>query len=110
MIHEQNYTTTEWEGLAMIYTMKKFWHYLVGSHFVFFVDHTTLVDLINKPQLSRHISWWILLLLEFDYEVLYKPGKIHVIPYALSRFNYGEPKIDINMRLLNEGLYKTEEA
>lgn len=71
MIHEHNYTT-EKEGLAMIYVVKKFWHYLLDSRFVFFVNHTTLMDLINKPQLFGRIYEWILLVLEFDYEVVYK--------------------------------------
>ena len=36
---EINYTTTEREGLAMIYALQKFRHYLLGSHFKMFTDH-----------------------------------------------------------------------
>ena len=36
---EKNYTTTEREGLAMIYAVKKFMHYLLANKFIFFVDH-----------------------------------------------------------------------
>ena len=36
---EKNYTTTEREGLAMVYAIKKFRHYLLANHFIFFVDH-----------------------------------------------------------------------
>ena len=46
---EKNYTTTECEGLSMIYAVKKFRHYLLANKFVFFVDHQTLMYLVNKP-------------------------------------------------------------
>jgi hypothetical protein len=45
---ERNYTTTEREGLDMIYALQKFIHYLLGSHFKFFTDHSTLKYLVNK--------------------------------------------------------------
>ena len=105
-VHEQNYTTTEREGLAMIYAVKKFRHYLLGNKFVFFVDHTALVDLVNKPQLSGRIARWILLLAEFNYEVVYKPGRSHVVPDALSRLESGEPATGVDTRLPDEELFE----
>lgn len=51
-----------------------------------------------------------LLLSEFNYEVVYKLGKIYVIPHALNCFNSGEPAIGIKMWLPNEGLHETHEA
>jgi hypothetical protein len=29
----------EHEALAMVYTLHKFWYYLLGNKFVFYVDH-----------------------------------------------------------------------
>jgi hypothetical protein len=37
-----NYTTTERDGLAMVYALQKFFHYLLGGHFKMFTDHSTL--------------------------------------------------------------------
>ena len=51
-IVEKNYTTTEREGLAMVYTLHKFKHYLLGSHFKMYTDHSTLKYLVNKPVLG----------------------------------------------------------
>jgi hypothetical protein len=34
-----NYTTIEKEGLAMVYALQKFHHYLLGGHFKMFTDH-----------------------------------------------------------------------
>jgi hypothetical protein len=37
-----NYTTTEREGLAMVYVLQKIFHYLLGRHFKMFTDHFAL--------------------------------------------------------------------
>jgi hypothetical protein len=50
---EHNYTTTKREGLAMVYALQKFRHYLLGSHFKFFTDHSALKYLVNKPCVRR---------------------------------------------------------
>jgi hypothetical protein len=50
---EKKYNTTEREGLAMVYTLQKFKHYLLGKHFKIFIDNSTLNYLVNKPVLGR---------------------------------------------------------
>ena len=45
----KNYTATEQEGLAMVYALQKFRHYLLGGHFKIFTDHSALKYLVNKP-------------------------------------------------------------
>jgi hypothetical protein len=49
---EINYTTTEREGLTIMYALQKFCHYLFGGHFKMFTDHSTLKYLVNKPVLG----------------------------------------------------------
>jgi hypothetical protein len=51
-IKDKNYTTTEWEGLVMVYALHKFRHYLLGSHFKMYTDHSALKYLVNKPVLG----------------------------------------------------------
>ena len=81
---EKNYTTTEKEALAMVYAVNKFCHYLLGNRFIFYVDHLALQYLVNKPQVSGRLAQWLLLFLEFDFKVIYKPRKIHSVADALS--------------------------
>jgi hypothetical protein len=50
---EQNYNTTEREGLDMVYALQKFRQYLLGKHFKMFTDHSSLKYLVNKPMLGR---------------------------------------------------------
>jgi hypothetical protein len=53
---EINYTTTEREGLAMVYALQNFFHYLLGGHFKMFTDHSALKYLVNKPVLGGIIA------------------------------------------------------
>jgi len=46
---ERNYTTIEIEVLAMLYSLQKFQHYILGGPFKFFIDHFSLKYLVNKP-------------------------------------------------------------
>ena len=55
LLAEKNHTTTEREGLAMVYALQKFRHYLLGSHFKMFTDHSTLKYLVNKPVLGEDL-------------------------------------------------------
>jgi hypothetical protein len=46
---KNNYTMTKRDGLVMLYALQKFRHYLLGSHFKMYTDHSTLRYLVNKP-------------------------------------------------------------
>jgi len=52
---KSNYTITHTEALAMVHTLHKFKHYLIGNKFTFYVGHMALVCLINKPQVSSKL-------------------------------------------------------
>ena len=75
---EKNYTTTEREGLAMVYALQKFRHYLLGSHFKMFTDHSDLNYLVNKPVLGGRICRWLILFQEYDFEIIVKPGRLNL--------------------------------
>jgi hypothetical protein len=87
---EINYTTTEREGLAMVYALQKFRHYLLGGHFKMFTNHFALKYLVNKPVLGGRICRWILLFQEYDFEIIVKPGRMNKGPDHLSRLEHGE--------------------
>ncbi len=82
---KKNYTTTKKEGLAMVYALYKFRHYLLGNRFVYYVDHMAIVYLVNKPQVSNIIVKWLLLFLEYDFKIMYKPSRSHFMANALNR-------------------------
>jgi hypothetical protein len=87
---EINYTTIEREGLAMVYALQKFRHYLLGGHFKMFTDHSTLKYLVNKPVLGGRICIWLLLFQEYDFEIIVKPVRMNKGPDHLSRLEHEE--------------------
>jgi hypothetical protein len=87
---EINYTTTEREGLAMVYALQKFHHYLLGEHFKMFTNHSALKYLVNELVLGGRICIWIMLFEEYDFEIVVKPGRMNKGPGHLSRLEHGE--------------------
>ena len=87
---ERNYTTTEREGLAMVYALQKYRHYLLRSHFKMFTDHSALKYLVNKPVLGGKIYRWLIPFQKYDFEVIVKPGRMNARPDHLSRLESGE--------------------
>jgi hypothetical protein len=53
---ENNYTMTEHEGLAVIFSLKKFHHYLLGYKAKIVIDHKALTYLVNKSNLSGRLA------------------------------------------------------
>jgi hypothetical protein len=82
---KHNYNTRHTKVLTMVFSLHKFKHYLLGNKFVFYVDHMAMVYLVNKPQVLKRITRWLLLFFNYDFIMVYKPSKTHVVADALSR-------------------------
>ena len=59
---ELNYTVTEKEFLAIIYTINKFWHYIIGYPTFVYIDHSAIKYLMNKLVTNARVTRWLLLL------------------------------------------------
>jgi len=71
---EKNHSNTKCVGLAMVYALQKYCHYLLGGHFNMYTDHSKLKYLLNKPMLGGGgIYRWLLLFQEYDFQVVVKP-------------------------------------
>jgi hypothetical protein len=100
-----NYTTTEREGLALVYVLQKFRHYLLGFHFNMYTNHSSLKYLVNKLVLVGRICKWILLFQEYDLEVIAKPRKLNAGPNNLSRILTGEDAGNLDDSFLDTQLF-----
>jgi len=67
----------------MLYTNSNITYW--GKQFVFYVDHMALVYLINKPQVLGIIVRRLLLFLEYDFKIVYKPNRSHLMENALNK-------------------------
>jgi hypothetical protein len=93
---EKNYTIIERETLATVYALHKFWSYLLGNKFVFYMDHMVLY-LVKNPQLLGWIVRWLLLFLKYDFLVMYKPEHSH---YVVDVFSW-LPDVIKNLGIFN---------
>jgi hypothetical protein len=66
ILAKKNYTVIEQEGLEIIFSLKKFRHYLLGYKAKIVIDHKALTYLVNKPNPSGQLARWLLLMEEFD--------------------------------------------
>ncbi len=81
---EQQYVVTELEALALLDYVQHFSFYLCGRHFKVYSDHKALVSL-SSPKLNNRLWRWRLILMDYDFEIIYVHGKDNVLPDSLSR-------------------------
>nr|GEV94072.1 reverse transcriptase domain-containing protein [Tanacetum cinerariifolium] len=107
---ETNYTTTEKEMLAVVYTFEKFRSYLIMNKSIVYTDHSALKYLFAKKDAKARLLRWILLLQEFDFKVIDTKGAENYAADHLSRLgnpyeNVFDPK-EINETFPLESLNK----
>lgn len=105
-IAEKNYTTTKREALGMVFSVRKFRHYLLGYEFVFHVDHYALRYLVQKANLPGRIARWMLLLQEFNFTVQTRAGKHHENADYLLRLHTGEREDTVADDFPDEDLFQ----
>jgi hypothetical protein len=82
---ENNYIMTEQEGIAVIFSLKKFCHYLLGYKAKSVTDHKALTYLVNKPNPSGRLARWLLLMEEFDIDIVHRPRRRHGNVHGFTR-------------------------
>lgn len=89
-VAEKGYSQLEKEGLAVVFAVKRFHHYLFGRLFSIFTDHKTLIGLFSEskgipPVASARIQSWALTLSAYQYSIQYKAGSENANADAFSR-------------------------
>ncbi|KAJ3648381.1 hypothetical protein Zmor_020190 [Zophobas morio] len=92
--HEQNYTTTEREALAIVWAVRRFRGYLEESSTVVITDHQPLRWLMTLKTPTGRLARWALQLQPYHLTIEYTPGKANVVADMLSRPHLPEVAID----------------
>ena len=82
---ERNYSATERECYAVVWAVTSLRPYLEGTRFTVRTDHDALRWLMSLTETSGRLTRWRLRLAEFDFTIVYRPGRTHQVPDALSR-------------------------
>src|ERR1044072_2098275 len=82
---ESNYGITDQECLAIIWAIKHFEQYLGLLPFKVVTDHSALKYLQTADMPTGRRARWIMFLQQFDFEIVYRPGKENKNADALSR-------------------------
>ncbi|GFU76367.1 retrovirus-related Pol polyprotein from transposon opus [Trichonephila clavipes] len=82
---ERNYTVTERECLAVVYSLNKFRTHLSALPVKVITDHAALTRLTNGKNLSSRMIGWVLKLAEFNIEWEHRSGTQNVVADVLSR-------------------------
>lgn len=82
---ERNYSVTERECLAVIWAMEKLRPYLEGTRFTVVTDHHSLVWLNSLKEPTGRLARWSVRAQQYDYTIIHRKGKDHVVPDILSR-------------------------
>ncbi|GJT01922.1 reverse transcriptase domain-containing protein [Tanacetum coccineum] len=106
---ESHYTTTEKEMLAVVYAFEKFRSYLILNKSIVYTDHSALKYLFAKKYSKERLLRWVLLLQEFDFNVIDTKGAENLATDHLSRLenpyeNVLDPK-EVNERIPLETLH-----
>ena len=81
---ERKFTVSEQECLAVVDGIKAYKEYLT-KHFTVITDHQALKWLNSVKDTSSRLGRWALELQGYDFEIVHKPGRVHMNADALLR-------------------------
>src|SRR3954469_9385261 len=102
---QKNYATTEKEFLAVVFACDKFRQYIVDFKIIIHTDHAALKYLIAKKDAKPRLIRWVLLLQEFDLQIVDRRGADNPVADNLSRMeDIPHDPIRVNDSFPNEQL------
>ena len=82
---ELNYSVTDKEGLGVVEGFNHFHSYLYGNFTTVITDHSALTYIQNNTKITGRVARWAILLQNYDYEIIHRPGAENTNADAISR-------------------------
>ena len=71
--------------MALLVAVKKWNAYLTGRHFIIKIDHYSLKFLLDQRENTPAQQNWVIKMMGYDYEMLFRKGFIDIVADALSQ-------------------------
>jgi len=88
---ERNYHSSTLELMAVVWSLGKLRHYLIGIKFLIITDCQAIVHLNTQKTVNPQVTRWATLLSEFNYDIQHRPGVKMAHVDALSRAPVNNP-------------------
>lgn len=86
---EKNYSAFKLEFLALKWSItEKFSDYLIAKKFTVLTDNNPVTHVLTSAKLQATGQRWIAALSDYDFDILYRPGKKNVDADTLSRYPF----------------------
>ncbi|CAF0997136.1 unnamed protein product [Brachionus calyciflorus] len=82
---QRKYSTSEKELLTVVMSIEYFHQYLYGKFFIVYTDHQPLTWILHKTNTHPRLERWLIRLSQYNFEIMYKPGKDNIVADMLSR-------------------------
>jgi hypothetical protein len=104
--HEEKYSATEREALAIVEAIKHFRPYLYGTHFTVVTDHKPLEHMDSFKAHNGRVGRWKMTLSDYNFTVVARPGPQNANADALSRLvinaiNFRHHAVKFNEEFIN---------
>ena len=87
--NERHHSSVEKEATAIVEAIRKWTEFLCGRHFTVITDQQSVAYMYNSKNHSKiknnKILRWRMELSEYDFDIIYRSGKMNCVPDALSR-------------------------
>ena len=80
---QRNYSATERECYTVVWATLTLRPYIEGTKFVVRTDQNALRWMMTTNDPQGRLMRWRLRVMEFDYEIVYRPGRVQQVPDAL---------------------------
>jgi len=103
---EVRHSSVEKEAQAIVEAVRHWRHYLAGKRFTLLTDQRSVAFMFNNTQRGKikndKILRWRIELSTYNYDILYRPGKLNEPPDALSRGTCASAQVDQLQTLHND--------